>query len=140
MATIFSKIKAQVKSQLETHLETPGTVADVLGYRAYALDVTPLLIITTNGYGLRLSDGAELPEITIATYIKFSGASEEEPAEAALDDIESMLNWLYSPDDGEYQVHHPYWGAVDFQRASIRPPSPFGPGTRYAEKYLQFVV
>lgn len=137
--TIFSKVKAEVKSLCETHLETPGTVADVLGYRPYSFDTSPILVLTTSGYDFRLSDGAELPEITVATIAKFDGQSEEEAAEQVLDDVEAMLNWMFNPEDGKYQVHAP-WGAVDFSRPSTRPPSPFGPGSRYAEKYLTFTV
>lgn len=140
MTTIFSRTKDELKVILDARLTTPGTVQAVRAYRSYTLDVSPLLVITIQGYDQRLSDGAEFVDVTIATIAKFEGADEEEAAEDVLDNVEAELNLLFGPDDGEYQVHKGYWGAVDFSQPSTRPPSPFGPGTRYAEKYLRFVV
>lgn len=138
--TIFGQIKDELDSILTTHLLDPEIVQEIRGYRSYSLDETPLLIISTSGYGYRESDTGELVDITIVTVVKFTGVTEEEGAEQALDDIEQILNDLFNPDDGTYQVHAPYWGAVDFYQPSIRPPSPFGPGTRYAEKYMRFIA
>jgi hypothetical protein len=55
-----------------------------------------------------------------------------------LNEVEGMFNDLFRADGGEYQVHRPYWGSVEFYTPSERPPSPFGPGTRYAIKFMRF--
>lgn len=139
--SIFSTVKDELKSVLDTHLTNSSIVQEVRGYRSFTFkDVSPLLILTVNGYGYRESDGASEVDIMLVTVVRFSGESEEETAEQVLDDIEEAIIDLFNPDDGTYQTHPGYWGAVDFYQRSERPTSPLEPGIRYARKHLRFIV
>lgn len=140
MTTIFSRTKAEVLTILNTELVGTGIAQEVRTSRGYATVQTPYVVVSTRSYDTRLSDGAHLVYLTIATIAKFEDATEEELAETALDDIEQVLIDCFDEEIGKYQVHKGYWGAVDRDKQSWRPFSPIGPGYRYAEQYFRFVV
>jgi hypothetical protein len=97
------------------------------------------VILSTGGYIERPTDQAHEVDIVVSTLAKFDNADEEEEAEIALDRIEQVFVDLFGL-DGTYQVHRGHWGAVDRYKRSWRPFSPIGPGYRYAEAYLRFIV
>lgn len=137
--TIFSDPKDELETILTEHLVTPGTIKVIRKFRSYDFDQTPLLVIMTDGYDERTADEADEIDITLVTITKFSGQSEEEAAETVLDTVDDKLVELFRK-DGDYQVNPGKWGAVDFPRRSIRPPSPFDAGYRYSEFYLRFIT
>jgi hypothetical protein len=137
--TIFSRTKDQLSTILNTELVDAGLAQEIRTSRGYDTAATPYVIVSTDGYGQNIRDGANQVDIKISVIAKFSDATEEDAAEVALDEIEQRLIDLFSL-DGTYQVNRPYWGAVDRYKRSWRPFSPLGPGYRYSESYLRFTV
>ena len=136
--TIFEDLRDSLGELLDELLVNEELVKQVRRYRSYTFDVSPLVIITGSGYSERQNDFADVPDITIATVVQFSGAEEEEYAERMLDRVDQALIDAFRV-DGTHQARSP-WRAVDIWQRGIRPASPFGPGTRYSEFYLRFVL
>jgi len=139
MVTIFSRVKAELLTILTTNLVDTGVVQAVRTSRGYDTVVTPYVIVSTGSYNERVSDKSDEVYINITVIAKFADATGEEAAETSLDDVEQVLIDLFNI-NGLYQVHRGYWGAVDRWKPSWRPLSPIGPGYRYGESYLKFVV
>lgn len=141
--SIFSDIKTEFET-LATGLLVPTYAQEIIDYRAYTMDVSPVVIMTTQGYFRDTqADDREMVDMTLVIVARFEGdtpadrQSEEEAAEAALDDIEWQIISNFGV-EGQYQTRPGVWLGIDFYQRSTRPPSPLGIGTRYGEIYLRF--
>ncbi len=139
MVTIFSLVKDELLSILELHLVSTGVSRSVRTSRGYDTASTPYNIVSTGSYGQKLADQGHEVDMIIATIAKFTDATGEELAEIALDNVAQVLIDLFGL-DGEFQVHRGHWQAVDRYKRDWRPFSPIGPGYRYSESYLRFLV
>ena len=141
VSTIFGRTKGEVKSLLETHVKNVGLVQDVRGYRSYRSDVSPLLVVSTDGYSYRDADDGEFVHLVIATFVRYDPEEdEEEQAEERLDEIEQKLNELFSPKEGMFSQRPGYWGDTEFPRPSTRPASEQDRRIRSSQKFIRFLV
>lgn len=138
MITPFDDIAEETAGILDTILVKQELAAEVRPYRSYTLDVSPLVVLSSVGNLEREEDLADEYDLVVAVIVRFDGQDEEQDAEQALNAIEEQINHCFAR-KGDHQSNEPHWQAVSFYQRSIRPPSPFGPGTRYLEKYLRFV-
>ena len=138
MLTLFSEVKDEVLAILQRELVDQNIAAEVRKSRGYDTVTTPYVIVTTRSYYKR-ADTAHIVKLTIATIARFIDATGEEEAEEALDNVEQVCINMFDREEGMYQVHVPFWQAVDRDRETYRPFSPIGPYIRYSEQYLQFI-